>query len=194
MDYRKLKVEGAVEFSPRKFADSRGHFAAQLQRPVFQEAVGRPPFDVAQVNLSRSHRGALRGIHFTSVPPGAAKYVYCAHGAALDIVLDTRVGSPTFGEWDLVRIDAENARAVHVPVGVGHGFLALEDETVVTYLVSADYAPEHEHTLSPLDPGLGLPLPPEVEPLVSDRDREAPTLQEALAGGLLPDYESARRD
>lgn len=146
------------------------------------------------MNLSRSHRGALRGIHFTSVPPGAAKYVYCAHGAALDIVLDTRVGSPTFGEWDLVRIDAENARAVHVPVGVGHGFLALEDETVVTYLVSADYAPEHEHTLSPLDPGLGLPLPPEVEPLVSDRDREAPTLQEALAGGLLPDYESARRD
>ncbi|MFC3453310.1 dTDP-4-dehydrorhamnose 3,5-epimerase family protein [Amycolatopsis speibonae] len=188
MQARKLAVEGAIEFTPRVFPDDRGLFVSPLQEEAFAEAHGSPLFRVAQTNHSKSKRGVVRGVHYTTTPPGTAKYVYCANGKALDIVVDIRVGSPTFGRWDAVVLDQQHHRAMYFPVGVGHAFVALEDDTVMWYLLSTSYVAENELALSVLDPALGLPIDPGVEPILSDRDQVAVTLAEAERRGLLPDY------
>lgn len=192
MNIRELAVEGAVEFTPRVFPDERGLFVSPFQEAAFEKALGRPLFQVAQTNHSRSGRGVVRGVHFTVTPPGTAKYVYCARGAAIDIVVDIRVGSPTYGRWDSVLLDPVDFRAMYFPVGVGHAFIALEDDTVMSYMLSSGYVAENELALSPLDPELGLPIPGDIVPVMSDRDRAAPTLAQAKAAGLLPDYATCR--
>ncbi|MDX3643154.1 dTDP-4-dehydrorhamnose 3,5-epimerase family protein [Streptomyces sp. MB09-02B] len=189
MEYRALKVHGAFEFFPRAFPDERGRFTAPFQEPAFTEAVGHRFPEVRQVNCSTSRRDVLRGVHFTRTPPGTTKYVYCAHGRALDIVVDLRVGSPTFMAWDAVPLDADAPTAVYFPLGVGHAFLARADHTVMSYLLSDTYVADHEHAVSALDPALGLPLGDESDLIVSARDREAPTVARARSLGLLPRYE-----
>ncbi|KFU79324.1 epimerase EvaD [Amycolatopsis lurida] len=188
MQARKLAVEGALEFTPRVFPDDRGLFVSPYQEEAFIEAHGGPLFPVAQTNHSRSKRGVVRGIHYTVTPPGTAKYVYCPRGKALDIVVDIRVGSPTFGKWDAVLMDQESFRTMYFPVGVGHAFVALEDDTVMSYMISSPYVAENELALSPLDPALGLPIDTDVVPILSERDTAALTLGEAEGQGMLPDY------
>ncbi|MFI9154609.1 dTDP-4-dehydrorhamnose 3,5-epimerase family protein [Streptomyces sp. NPDC053367] len=189
MQARKLAVDGALEFTPRVFPDERGLFVSPYQEEAFAEAHGAPLFPVRQTNHSRSRRGVVRGVHYTRTPPGTAKYVYCARGSALDIVVDIRVGSPTYGQWDAVLMDQRDFRALYFPLGVGHAFVALEDDTVMAYMLSSTYVAENELALSVFDPALGLPLPEDTDPVVSDRDRAAPTLAEAAAAGLLPHYD-----
>ncbi|MGW4133335.1 dTDP-4-dehydrorhamnose 3,5-epimerase family protein [Amycolatopsis japonica] len=191
MQARKLAVEGAIEFTPRVFPDDRGLFVSPFQEEAFAEAHGSPLFPVAQTNHSMSKRGVVRGIHYTVTPPGIAKYVYCARGRALDIVVDIRVGSPTFGKWDAVLMDQQDFRTMYFPVGVGHAFVALEDDTVMSYMLSAGYVAQNELALSALDPALSLPIGTEVEPILSDRDQVAITLAEAERQGLLPDYSTS---
>jgi epimerase EvaD len=188
MKARKLAVEGAFEFTPTVYPDDRGTFVAPFQETAFVEAVGKPLFPVAQTNMSTSRRGVVRGIHFTTTPPGNAKYVYCARGKVIDIVVDIRVGSPTFGRWDSVVMDPASAHGLYFPVGVGHAFIALEDDSVMAYMLSQSYVPEIELALSPLDPAIGLPIPADIDPILSPRDTAAPTLAEALEMGILPDY------
>lgn len=190
MRFRQLAVAGAIEFTPTPLPDDRGLFVSPFQETAFRRATGRPLFPVAQTNHSRSRRGVVRGVHFTATPPGCAKYVYCARGAALDIVVDIRVGSPTYGQWDAVEVDARGFRAVYFPVGVGHVFLALRDDTVMSYLISGEYVPDNEHAVDPRDPALGLPLPDDIPLILSARDQVAPTLAEAQRRGLLPRYEA----
>ncbi|WP_329015368.1 dTDP-4-dehydrorhamnose 3,5-epimerase family protein [Streptomyces sp. NBC_00690] len=190
MQSRALSVEGGFEFQARVFGDDRGIFVSPYQEAAFVAATGHKLFPVAQTNHSRSRRGVVRGLHYTVTPPGMAKYVYCARGRTLDIVLDIRVGSPTFGQWDSALLDQEAFRSVYLPVGMAHGFIALEDDTVVSYMLSGEYVQENEAALSVLDPTLGLPLPTDVAPILSERDQAAPTLAEALAAGLLPDYQT----
>ncbi|MEU4806638.1 dTDP-4-dehydrorhamnose 3,5-epimerase family protein [Actinosynnema sp. NPDC023587] len=192
MQVRRLAVEGALEFTPKVFHDGRGAFTSPYQEPAFVEATGRPLFSVAQTNHSRSQRGVIRGVHYTATPPGAAKYVYCAQGKALDIVVDLRIGSPTYGRWDASVLDPEDFRALYIPIGVGHAFVAMEDDTVMSYLLSESYVPNLELSVNLLDPALGLPLPDDVEPILSERDTVAPTLEEAVALGVLPRYEACR--
>lgn len=188
MDVRELAVPGAFEFTPRVFPDDRGLFVCPYQEEDFVKAVGHP-LRVAQTNHSRSRRGTIRGLHFADVPPGQGKYVYCPQGALLDVAVDIRVGSPTFGAVDAVRLDAVGFRAVYLSEGIGHAMMALEDDTVISYLCSTGYNPSAEHGLNPLDPELGLPWPAEIEVLLSDKDRTAPSLAEARANGMLPSYE-----
>ncbi|ACU98039.1 dTDP-4-dehydrorhamnose 3,5-epimerase family protein [Saccharomonospora viridis] len=188
MDVRELAVRDAYEFVPPAFPDRRGLFVAPYQEPAFVEAVGHR-LTVAQTNNSVSRRGTIRGVHFRDTPPGQAKYVYCAHGALLDVVVDLRVGSPTFGQWDVVRLDSTAMRCVYLAEGLGHAFMALEDGTVMTYLCSTGYEPSAEHGITPLDPELNLPWPSDVEPVLSDKDAAAPTLAQALEAGILPRYE-----
>lgn len=188
MRARPLAVEGAFEFTPRSFPDERGRFLSPFQEPAFTEATGHRRFPLAQTNHSHSRQGVLRGVHFTATPPGQAKYVYCPYGRSLDIVVDLRTGSPTFGRCDTVLLEPRSFRAVYLPVGVGHAFVALADHTLMTYLVTSSYAPELELALDPLDPAIALPLPEGLEPLLSDRDRAAPTLAEAHDRGILPRY------
>jgi 5-epimerase len=187
MEAKELSIPDAFEFSPRSFPDSRGLFVAPYQEAVFREAVGYP-LQVAQTNHSVSRRGALRGMHFADVPPGQAKYVYCPSGALLDVVIDLRVGSPTFGRSDAVVLDSVEFRALYVPEGLGHGFIALTDDTMMSYLCTTGYNPTAEHGLNPMDPDMALPWPDDFEPVLSEKDLAAPTLAEALAGGLLPTY------
>lgn len=187
MKVRELAVAGALELTPDAIHDDdRGLFVSPFQETHFRRATGQRLFTVAQTNHSRSRRNVVRGIHFTVTPPGCAKYVYCAAGSALDIVVDIRVGSPTFGRWDVVEVDPLHFRSVYFPVGVGHMFVALEDNTVMSYMISGEYVPKNELGLSPLDPDLGLPMP--AEPILSPRDQVAPTLAEAQEQGWLPDY------
>jgi dTDP-4-dehydrorhamnose 3,5-epimerase len=188
MDVRELAVPGAFEFTPRAFHDDRGVFTSPYQEDAFVKAVGHP-LRLVQSNHSKSKRGSVRGLHFADVPPSQAKYVYCPQGAFLDVVVDIRVGSPTFGQWDAARLDPVDFRAVYVPEGVGHAFVALEDDTVISYMCSTGYNPAAEHGISPVDPALGLPWPTDLPLLLSPKDQAAPTLAEAEASGLLPKYE-----
>ncbi|MEE4421642.1 dTDP-4-dehydrorhamnose 3,5-epimerase family protein [Streptomyces bugieae] len=188
MESRNLAVAGAFEFRPRVFTDDRGIFVSPFQETAAHTALGRPLFPVRQTNHSRSRRGVVRGAHFTLTPPGCAKYVYCAQGKALDIVIDIRVGSPTYRRWDAVTLDPVEFRAVYFPVGVAHAFVALADDTVMSYMLSGEYVPQNELALSVFDETLGLPIPKGIEPVLSERDDGAPSLAELEAAGTLPRY------
>jgi dTDP-4-dehydrorhamnose 3,5-epimerase len=131
----------------------------------------------------------LRGVHFALVPPGQAKYVYCPSGRVLDVIVDIRVGSPTFGVHDAVLLDSEKPRAVYLAEGLGHAFVSLADGSSVTYLVSTGYSPGREFGIDPMDPELDLPWPAGMEFEFSAKDQAAPTLAEARDQGLLPTME-----
>lgn len=188
---RELAVPGVVEFTPKIFSDARGQFIAPFQESTFVGATGRR-LHLAQSNHSISRRGVIRGVHFSDVPPGQAKYVHCSRGALLDVAIDVRVGSPTFGRWESVLLDTETYRAVYLPEGIGHAFIALADDTVMTYLCSTGYDPAAEHTVYPLDPALRLPWPGNLDVVLSDKDRTAPTLTEAAQTGLLPHWSACQ--
>ena len=197
MQIRELNVPDAYEMTPVVHGDSRGAFLEWFRADKLEEATGRR-LDLLQANASVSAAGSIRGIHFADVPPSQAKWVFCPRGALLDVVVDIRVGSPTFGQWDAVLLDDVDRRAVFVSEGLGHAFVALEDQTTINYLCSATYAPGREHGVNPLDPAIGIEWPTTgrdgstFEPLLSEKDAAAPTLAEAEAQGLLPKYDEAR--
>jgi dTDP-4-dehydrorhamnose 3,5-epimerase len=187
-----LPISGSWVFEPTVFPDLRGVFAAPFQATAFRDAVGHD-LRVAQTNHSVSSRGALRGLHFSDTPPGQAKYVFCPRGSLLDVVVDVRVGSPTFGEHSAVQLDSEQCRAVYLSEGLGHAFVALEDDTVMSYLCSTEYNPAAERGISPLDQALQLPWPPGLAPILSPKDTDAPTLAEAAEQGILPSWDACAR-
>ena len=197
MEYRALTVDGAWEITPRQFGDDRGVFLEWFKEAPFAEAAGHR-LELAQANLSVSAAGVVRGIHFADVPPGQAKYVTCPKGAVLDVVVDIRVGSPTFGAWDSVLLDDVDRRAIYLAEGLGHAFVSLEDGSTVMYLCSTGYNPTGEHGVHPLDPAIGIAWPTTARdgspltPLLSDKDAAAPTLAEALEQGLLPTLDAVR--
>ncbi|MEU5906782.1 dTDP-4-dehydrorhamnose 3,5-epimerase [Micromonospora sp. NPDC047467] len=191
MKIRELGIEGAWEITPQQHGDQRGMFMEWYRFDKLAEAVGHP-LRLAQANLSVSARGVVRGIHFADVPPGQAKYVTCVRGAVLDVIVDLRVGSPTFGRWEGVRLDDADRRAVYLSEGLGHGFCALTDDATLSYLCSATYNPTGEHGVHPLDEELGIDWPADV-PLLSARDDAAPTLAQARERGMLPEYDNCRQ-
>lgn len=197
MEVRELSVPGSFELTPVQHGDERGVFLEWFREDVFTELTGHP-FRLAQANCSVSRAGTLRGIHFAQLPPSQAKFVTCLHGAAFDVVVDLRVGSPTFGRWDAVLLDDRDRRAIYVPEGLGHAFLALADHTVVSYLCSAPYAAGREHGIHPLDPEIGIAWPSRapdgrpIAPLLSPKDAAAPSLTEVRDQGLLPTHEATQ--
>ena len=197
MQIRELTVPGAYEITPKQHGDPRGVFLEWFKAGPFAEAVGHP-LDLQQANGSVSAAGVLRGIHFADVPPGQAKYVTCAKGAVLDVVVDLRVGSTTFGQWDSVLLDDVDRRAIYLGEGLGHAFMSLEDDSTVLYLCSAGYNPGHEHGIHPLDPEVGIQWPitardgSPLTPQLSDKDTAAPGLAEAKAQGLLPTHDAVQ--
>ena len=188
MKIRSLTIEGAFEITPTQHRDSRGAFLEWYRFDALAAVVGHP-LDLAQANLSTSARDVVRGVHFADVPPGQAKYVTCVSGAVLDVVVDIRVGSPTFGAWEAVPLDDDARRAVYLAEGLGHAFCALTEGATVAYLCSSTYRPGHEHGINPLDPELGITWPAGT-PLLSTKDAEAPSLAGARAAGLLPQYDA----
>ncbi|GAC67576.1 dTDP-4-dehydrorhamnose 3,5-epimerase family protein [Gordonia soli] len=193
MQIRPLTIDGAWEITPVQHGDARGLFTEAFKSSVLSEAIGHP-FELAQMNLSVSAAGVLRGVHFADVPPGQAKYVTCPSGAVLDVIVDIRVGSPTFGMHDTVLLDDVDRRAVYLSEGLGHAFLSLADGSTVTYLCSTGYNPSGEHGIDPTDPALGIDWPTTgrdgvpLEYELSAKDTAAPSLAAAEASGLLPDH------
>jgi dTDP-4-dehydrorhamnose 3,5-epimerase len=183
-----LGIEGAWVFTPQVHSDDRGSFAEAFRGAEFAADLGYR-LDVAQVNCSVSRRGVIRGIHYADVPPGQAKYVTCVAGAILDVVVDLRAGSPSFGKWEAVQLNARARRAVFLAEGLGHAFMALTDDATALYLCSTPYAPGREHGVDPRDPAIGIAWPLDTEPVLSEKDAAAPTLDEALRAGLLPSYQ-----
>lgn len=187
MDVVAHAITGVWSFTPVLRPDARGVFLEAFKGDVFQEATGHA-FDLQQMNISVSRAGTVRGVHFADVPPGQAKYVQCLSGRILDVVVDIRVGSPTFGQWEAVELDDVNRKALYIAEGLGHAFCALTPSATVGYLCSQPYAPGHEHGINPLDPQLGLPWPDRPTSVLSPKDAVAPTLSEAEATGLLPTW------
>ena len=181
-------IEGVWEFTPVLRPDDRGVFLESFKASVFEEAVGHP-LDLQQMNISVSKAGTVRGVHFADVPPGQAKYVQCFSGRILDVVVDIRVGSPTFGQWEAVELSSDARNALYIAEGLGHAFCALTESVTVGYLCSEPYAPTREHGITPVDPALALPWPTDLELLLSPKDAEAPTLARAAESGLLPRYD-----
>lgn len=190
MKIRPLSIDGAWEITPVTHGDSRGAFLEWFRADHLAAEIGYA-LQVAQINTSVSAKGVVRGIHFADVPPGQAKYVGCSRGAVLDVVVDLRVGSPTFGRWEAVRLDDVDRRAVFLSEGLGHGFCSLTDDATVMYLCSQPYRPTREHTISPLDADLGVEWPV-ADAIMSPRDAAAPSLASSLADGTLPKFAECR--
>jgi dTDP-4-dehydrorhamnose 3,5-epimerase len=192
VEIQPLAVANAFVVSPQLHCDDRGLFLEWYRADELQKVVGHP-LDLRQANSSVSRKGVVRGIHFADIPPGQAKYVTCPFGAVLDFVIDLRVGSPTFGEWDSVVLDDVDRRAVYLAEGLGHAFVSLTDNAVVNYLVSDVFRPEREHGITPLDSTIGLVFPSDIGELsLSDKDTAAPTLENLIESGVLPTWGEAQ--
>ncbi|CAM4008574.1 MULTISPECIES: dTDP-4-dehydrorhamnose 3,5-epimerase family protein [Tsukamurella] len=185
---RGLTVPGAFEFTPQQFGDDRGRFLEWFKASEFEAATGSPMPELQQANCSVSAAGVLRGVHYTLNPPGQAKYVTCVRGAFLDVIVDLRRDSATFGTWDSVLLDDVDRRAVYLPAGLGHAILSLEDQSTVMYLCSSEYAPDLDREIDAFDPDLAIDWPTTgrdgaaLHYVRSAKDGAAPSLREAFGG------------
>ena len=177
MSVEKLEIPGAWVFTPKQFGDDRGVFFEWFQDSTFREHAG-DDFVLVQANCSVSQKGVLRGIHYANVPPGQRKYVTCVSGSALDVLVDLRPSSPTFGMCKSVQLDTSDCKVVSIPNGVGHAFMALEDNTTIVYLCDQRYNPSSEFEIHPLDPTIAINWPADIEPLISPKDLAAPLFSE----------------
>jgi dTDP-4-dehydrorhamnose 3,5-epimerase len=174
------RLEGPILLAPQVHGDERGFFV-ETWRADEWAAYGIPTAFV-QDNQSRSRRGTLRGIHFQT-SPGQGKLVRCARGRVLDVVVDLRRGSETFGEWEAVELDDEHGHQLWIPVGFGHGFCVLSEVADFAYKCTSYYDPATEAGFRFDDPEVGIEWPDDLELLYSERDRTAPALAE-IADGL----------
>ena len=187
---RELDISGAFISEHQVHSDSRGLFREWFKSSdVKSHGVD---FEVAQANFSLSNRGVLRGLHFSIAPQGQSKLITCAFGEILDVIIDLRIGSPTYLKIERVTLEADSGDVLFIPTGVGHSFLVMSEVASVAYLTSSEYDPEFEKTISPLDADFKIDWPSidGVEFSLSDRDISAPSLSEALALGILPKYKS----
>jgi dTDP-4-dehydrorhamnose 3,5-epimerase len=174
------RLEGPILIEPAVHGDARGFFVESYRANVWAENGIDDVF--VQDNHSRSGRGVLRGMHF-SIGAGQAKLVRCARGTILDVVVDLRRDSPTYGEWEAHELDDERARQLYVPIGFAHGFCVLSEIADVTYKCSTYYDGAVERGFRYDDPEVGIEWPQDMELIVSQRDVEAPLLSE-IAGEL----------
>jgi dTDP-4-dehydrorhamnose 3,5-epimerase len=175
----KTALPGALLITPKTFGDERGAFMEAFRRDVFAEAV--PGVSFVQDNVSLSTRkGTVRGLHYQRPPMGQGKLVRCGCGAILDVAVDVRHGSPTYGRHVAVELSAENRRQLWVPVGFLHGFCTLTDDTEVLYKVTAHYSQAHDGAVAWSDPDLGIAWPVDAaSAILSAKDAAAPRLRDA---------------
>jgi dTDP-4-dehydrorhamnose 3,5-epimerase len=172
-------LAGVLAIEPAVHGDHRGFFVETFREDAWTAA----GIDVAfvQDNHSRSRRGTLRGMHFQTAP-GQAKLVRCARGAIFDVVVDLRRSSPTFGTWEGFVLDEESMRQLFVPIGFAHGFCVTSDVADVVYKCSSYYDAATESGIAYDDPAIGIEWPIGVDPIVSERDAEAPRLADIASG------------
>jgi len=176
-----VRLPGLVVVEPAVHGDERGFFTETYRHKWHAELGIAPQAQFVQDNHSRSTRGVVRGMHF-QVGAGVAKLVRCARGRIMDVAVDLRRGSPTYGRWEGVELDEESMRELYVPVGFAHGFCVLSDVADVLYKQTAYYDPELERGIAWDDPDVGIQWPlPVAELTVSERDARAPRLGEIAA-------------
>ncbi|MCX4469502.1 dTDP-4-dehydrorhamnose 3,5-epimerase family protein [Micromonospora sp. NBC_01655] len=191
MRFTESTLPGVFRMEVNQFRDVRGSFFESFRVDAFEEATG-VPFVPRQINYSVNRRNTLRGIHSVALPPGQAKFVSCVRGALRDFAVDLRVGSPTFGQYESNLLEAGSGRCVYLPEGVGHGFLALQDDSSICYVLSTTFVPGTQINVDPLDPELAIPWGFEEPPLMSDADLSAMSLADALAGDVLARWDDVR--
>ena len=177
MKFIPLAIPDVILIQPRVFEDSRGFFYEVYNQSVFSEHGIKDTF--VQDNLSISAKGVVRGLHYQVPPRVQAKLVRVLHGAILDVVVDIRKGSKTFGQHVTGRLCAEKREMLYVPAGFAHGFCALEEDTEVMYKVSELYSREHERGILWNDPSLAIEWP-RLDFILSDKDQKFPPLKQAL--------------
>ena len=174
-----LSIQGAWLFESPLHIDNRGDFREWFKETFVREKLGRE-FHIAQSNLSRSKRGVVRGIHFSTANEGQAKWITCANGKLWDVVVDIRPNSPTFRRWEAVELRAEEGKSVLISEGLGHAFLSLEDDTVISYLLTSPYSPKDEFAINPRDEEIAIAWP-DMPLLFSEKDASAPSLRDFLS-------------
>ena len=186
MDLRPLGIEGVWLAESPVWSDDRGHFREWFKAEDIKRATGRE-FGFEQANISYSSLGTLRGIHYSIAPRGQAKWITCVSGSIKDVIVDICPTSKSFGHWIEVELRGDSGKAIFIGEGLGHGFLALEDDTAVAYLVSTPFSPNDEFEINPLDENIGIHWGMNASELkISEKDRHAPTLMERLSEGKLP--------
>lgn len=178
MEYRETEIKGVFILEPRVFDDERGYFFEAWKREDFERHIG--PVDFVQDNESKSCRGVLRGLHYQKGEHSQAKLVRVIKGTVLDVAVDMRKGSPTFGKHVMVELSESNKRQFFIPRGFAHGFLVMSPEAIFTYKVDNAYAPQHEASVRFDDPALGIdwPIDPK-DAVLSDKDRKAALFADA---------------
>ena len=188
MTLQELSISGAYVAVHKVFPDERGLFREWFKA----EEVGLidKGFSVKQANYSKSKQSVIRGIHYSLAPEGQAKLLTCASGRAVDVLVDLRIGSPTYLHVEYVELSEDSGKVIFIPTGVGHGFIVESESAAVVYLTSSGYAPDYEKAISPMDPELGInwPIPAGETGVISKADTEAPTLAEAREKGSLPTF------
>ena len=181
-----LGIAGAWLAESPVWSDDRGFFREWFKSEDIKSATGRD-FGIEQANISLSSAGTLRGIHYSIAPRGQAKWITCVSGSIKDVSVDIRPDSKSFGQWIEVELTGDSGKAVFIGEGFGHGFVALEDNTVVAYLVSTPFSPTEEFEINPLDEKIGINWGIDLSDLkISEKDKKAPTLVERLVEGKLP--------
>jgi len=186
MELTPLGIEGVWLAESPVWNDDRGFFREWFKSEDIKNSTGRD-FGIEQANISLSSRGTLRGIHYSIAPRGQAKWITCVAGSIKDVIVDIRPNSKSFGKWIQIELSGDSGNAVFISEGLGHGFLALDDNTAVVYLVSTPFSPSEELEINPFDEEIGITWGMKISDLrISEKDKTAPTLSERLAQGKLP--------
>ena len=175
-------IPDVILIEPKVFGDQRGYFVETFRQDLFEQAVGRP-VNFIQDNESKSSRGVLRGLHYQLEPYAQAKLVRVVSGEVLDVVVDLRKSSPTFGQHVRAILNDHNKHQIFIPHGFAHGFLVLSEEAVFSYKVDNSYSPEHEYSVRWNDPKLGIDWHG-IEPILSTKDAMAPELNDIPSNNI----------
>lgn len=180
-------ISGAWLIEPKRFGDDRGWFQEWFKKSVTQEITGFD-FSPTQLNISQSCAGVIRGVHYSIAPMGQAKLVTVMAGVIDDYIIDIRIGSPTFGKWERVRLYSDIGNSVLLGPHLAHAFQVISTEATVCYAVSAEFNPEAEKAINPLCSSLSINWSEDLQPVLSQKDEIAPSLPEQTAAGLLPSF------
>ena len=180
-----LSISGTWLIKPKRFEDERGWFQEWFKHSTMLNETGFD-FSPVQTNISRSAAGTIRGIHYSIAPEGQGKIVTVMSGTIDDVIIDISPSSPTFGKWEKIRLSAESGDSILIGPHLGHAFQALENNTTVSYLVTAEFNPAAEKGISPFCPILSVQWDTTLAPLVSQKDIDAPSLADQQKMGNLP--------
>jgi dTDP-4-dehydrorhamnose 3,5-epimerase len=189
MNLTELSIPGLFLLESPVWGDSRGYFREWFKRSDVEAS--NVVFEIQQANLSMSKRNVIRGLHYSLVPGGQAKLVTCTYGELFDVVVDIRVGSPTYGKVEIVHLSADEERSVLLPGDVAHGFCVTSELGALTYLLSSPFNAPLELEIDPFDQDINVAWPVTGEPVVSAKDAQAPSLAQRLERNELPLYHAA---